>query len=779
MGKGHSKDSSRDAHQHAVCTRKRVFFRSGTCKSSSATPSVANVPASSTTTFAASQNTLGTTESLTSSQLTSEDSVQCLIYKGQNRNMRTCALCLHEIDTNNEIKIQLEAHGDICFVRKKKSPASALSDDGVESKLPYCAKCPYTFFCNFCDEIIAKIEKDFTLANACALRSGRTKRHAFCPHCCWKAKDIATKELRVLAMRLGWPDEDTATLEDWDMCVNDGGDASPKNDDEDTAGEETPDDSRKHRKIVNAKDLIKAVETHPEEGMPWFKLGAAIFPTQKVVVMGAERDKVDCIVAAVERNPNCTKYLSELILHCPKTRSFVVRGETRTVIDMAVRIVELNPHSATAWRNLGFLMNCEQVVHVMGTTMHRRDALRKSCEFATSDIEIAATAYAMGGDTGLLPFDGRDCDRREILQTFIDNIAPEMSLREAAKIVMGDAFVTQVLCELSLMFPDHPRVVAYCSEYEVDETQVLGAGAYGQVFVAHHTDPATNTRTKLAAKRVRYAPGMPSINRVQEMTLMTCYRFQNYITRCFFIRFDPAKEQATMFLEFAEHGSISHAMAAQGHRFHERIVRIIFQQLLEALVMLHDFSVVHQDLKPANALAFSEGKVKLADFGVSCNLCCKAVLGGTQSYMPPEALQCGIVHVANDIWSLGVTIVEIASGTSSVPDPEHMADPNAEPPFRPFVPEHLSPALRQLLRRCFEVDYTKRITAREALDDEYFAFGPSVFASMEPDDVFEKSKGTSGIPQTVLTGSNYSGGTPQGLTDAATLRADMTFSRGE
>ena len=99
---------------------------------------------------------------------------------------------------------------------------------------------------------------------------------------------------------------------------------------------------------------------------------------------------------------------------------------------------------------------------------------------------------------------------------------------------------------------------------------------------------------------------------------------------------------------------------------------MITVQILQGLAYLHKNHVVHRDIKPANILLNKNGIVKLADFGVSgqteTSMDGLTSWVGTMSYMSPERLKGSKYFKDTDLWSLGIILIECATGRCPTPD---------------------------------------------------------------------------------------------------------------
>jgi len=125
-------------------------------------------------------------------------------------------------------------------------------------------------------------------------------------------------------------------------------------------------------------------------------------------------------------------------------------------------------------------------------------------------------------------------------------------------------------------------------------------------------------------------------------------------------------------MEYMDGGSLDLILRKAG-RIPEPILGIITIAVLKGLSYLREnHQIIHRDVKPSNILVNSRGEIKLCDFGVSGQLIDSMANSfvGTRSYMAPERLQGSHYSVQSDIWSLGLSMVEMSIGRYPVPPPE-------------------------------------------------------------------------------------------------------------
>ncbi|KAB7505452.1 Dual specificity mitogen-activated protein kinase kinase 1 [Armadillidium nasatum] len=125
-------------------------------------------------------------------------------------------------------------------------------------------------------------------------------------------------------------------------------------------------------------------------------------------------------------------------------------------------------------------------------------------------------------------------------------------------------------------------------------------------------------------------------------------------------------------MEYMDGGSLDLCLK-KAIRIPEQILGKICSTVLKGLAYLREkHQIIHRDVKPSNILVNSRGEIKICDFGVSGQLIDSMAntFVGTRSYMSPERLNGDHYSVASDIWSLGLSLVEMAMGMYPIPPPD-------------------------------------------------------------------------------------------------------------
>nr|XP_051199608.1 cysteine-rich receptor-like protein kinase 26 [Lolium perenne] len=202
----------------------------------------------------------------------------------------------------------------------------------------------------------------------------------------------------------------------------------------------------------------------------------------------------------------------------------------------------------------------------------------------------------------------------------------------------------------------------------------IGSGGYGNVYRGTWKDQ------EIAVKRLHHEAGLPEANNPFGNEFLNLMSIENpHVVRlvgyCFEIQhknveyegklcFSQYMHKALCF-EYLQGGSLEKYLK-DSHDYDWPMCYNIIKGICEGLNFLHQRSILHLDLKPANILLDKNMVVKVADFGLSrlartnTQITEKAV--GTNGYMPPEFLSKGIITPKNDVYSLGIIIIQIMAG---------------------------------------------------------------------------------------------------------------------
>ncbi|XP_047463437.1 serine/threonine-protein kinase 10 [Mugil cephalus] len=201
----------------------------------------------------------------------------------------------------------------------------------------------------------------------------------------------------------------------------------------------------------------------------------------------------------------------------------------------------------------------------------------------------------------------------------------------------------------------------------------LGDGAFGKVYKARNKE----TGVLAAAKVIETKSEEELEDYIVEIDILAkCdHRYIVKLLDAFY-----HDNNLWIMIEFCPGGAVDAIMLELDRGLTEPQIKVVCRQMLEALQYLHSMKIIHRDLKAGNILLMLDGDIKLADFGVSAKntktLQRRDSFIGTPYWMAPEVVMCETMKDAPydykaDIWSLGITLIELAQ----IEPPHHELNP--------------------------------------------------------------------------------------------------------
>ncbi|XP_047985273.1 serine/threonine-protein kinase 3 [Leguminivora glycinivorella] len=254
----------------------------------------------------------------------------------------------------------------------------------------------------------------------------------------------------------------------------------------------------------------------------------------------------------------------------------------------------------------------------------------------------------------------------------------------------------------------------------------LGEGSYGSVYKALHKESGQ----VLAIKQVPVDTDLQEI--IKEISIMQQCD-SPYVVKYYGSYFKNTDLWIVM--EYCGAGSVSDIMRLRKKTLSEDEIATILCDTLKGLEYLHRRRKIHRDIKAGNILLNTEGHAKLADFGVAGQLtdtmAKRNTVIGTPFWMAPEVIQEIGYDCVADIWSLGITALEMAEGKPPYGDIHPMRAifmiPTKPPPsFR--EPDQWSPEFIDFVTQCLIKNPDERATAEYLLTHEFIVH-PSLNAA--------------------------------------------------
>ena len=233
----------------------------------------------------------------------------------------------------------------------------------------------------------------------------------------------------------------------------------------------------------------------------------------------------------------------------------------------------------------------------------------------------------------------------------------------------------------------------------------IGTGGFGKVYKAIHN----SSKQIYAIKIIDYTKGSDmdkscisfNYNSIQQETsLMRLVNKSDYIIKYYGSYYSRESNTIWLILEYCSSGSAVDLMLAMGRTLSEVEVSTIMEMVLKGLIYIHKLNLIHRDIKGANIMLSEDGYAKLGDFGIGIQVAddeFRTSKKGSPHWMSPQVILNKKYDTKTDIWSLGITCLELVEG---------------EPPFAELNPDEVMEKIAKKPPKAEDI-----IDAKEHTDD--------------------------------------------------------------
>ncbi|KAF5481791.1 hypothetical protein F2P56_002415 [Juglans regia] len=263
---------------------------------------------------------------------------------------------------------------------------------------------------------------------------------------------------------------------------------------------------------------------------------------------------------------------------------------------------------------------------------------------------------------------------------------------------------------------------------DLDSIKVIGKGNGGIVQLVQHKWTGQFFALKVIQMNIEESHRKQIAQELKINQSAQC----RYVVVCYQSFYDNGA--ISIILEYMDGGSLLDILK-KVKTIPEPFLAAICKQVLKGLLYLHhEKHVIHRDLKPSNLLINHRGEVKITDFGVSAILASTSgqanTFVGTYNYMSPERIIGGRYSYKSDIWSLGLVLLECATGQFPYSPPEQgegwvnfyelmEAIVEKSPPSAPS--DQFSPQFCSFISACVQKEQEARLSAHQLMTHPFIA----------------------------------------------------------
>ena len=264
-----------------------------------------------------------------------------------------------------------------------------------------------------------------------------------------------------------------------------------------------------------------------------------------------------------------------------------------------------------------------------------------------------------------------------------------------------------------------PKIHPAASNDKFERFDILGKGSYGTVYKASYKE----TNELVAIKKLNKAYiKLNNLEAYVKREYINLSKMNHPFVISLYHHFETDTD-TFLVLEYCPLGELQSLVSPT--RIDEHSVKFYVAEILLALEYMHSMNVMHRDLKPANILIDGDGHIRIADFGLSKEVCKmvdqKATLVGAPHYIAPEYLNRKKITQGADLYSLGIIMFELINGYAPYDANNRVKLFRKIKNGKLVIPKGTSVEATKLLRRLLHVKTEKRPSVEEVKRDPFFS----------------------------------------------------------